>query len=216
MRRDEDFRRRRRCLPAPDPRRVAAFADGARRYERERSDALVQVDLILGETRRENVAALVERAELRTCGALQHLSEIIETELARDAPYAEALAGLALAVAAVLPPGYPRITVCQLHARAWRNLGEARSALARYEEALEAFASAECELEAVGGLEHDRAIIRMSLALTLRKLGRAEEARALLRECEQTFREFGDDARADIARDHLAVAGDRRPYEVRE
>jgi tetratricopeptide (TPR) repeat protein len=178
----------------PDPRRVAEFADFARRLERERQDALVQVDRILKETARNELPSLVERTELRTAGALDRLSGILSKELTRNPQYAEALAVLAVSIAEALPAVYPPVIVRQSRAHAWNDVGKVRSFLARHDEAIGAFARAEVLAEE-GGLAHDHAIVRLNLSLTYQETGRYEEARTLLAECKEVFREHGDDSR---------------------
>lgn len=114
--------RGRRILP--DPRRVAEFAEIGRRMDRERQDAIVQVDRILRETPRVKIGSLLERPEFRTAGALERLSEIVDVELTRDAQYAETVALLACSLAEALAPVFPAIHRRQLRARAWKDVGK--------------------------------------------------------------------------------------------
>jgi tetratricopeptide (TPR) repeat protein len=162
------------------------------RLERERQDALVEVDRILRQTARSDIGTLAERTELRTAGALDRLTDLIAEELTRDPPYAEALALLAHSIAEVLPPVYPTVTVRQLRAQAWRDLGKVRSFLARHAEALDAFAHAEAVLEEGYMLGHDLALVRLNVALTYQEVGRFEEARALIAECKTVLHNYGD------------------------
>lgn len=159
--------------------------------QRERELALTTVDRILRDTPRQLVSSLVERTELRTCGALERLAEIVDVELPRDPKYAEALASLAVSLAEDLT-NYPEITIAQSRAHAWKDFAKTLTFLGRHQEALEAFAQAEAQIDHFDALQHDVSIIRLNLAIAYQEIGRFEEAQALLAECKQIFRGYGD------------------------
>lgn len=181
------FARNRR---APDPARVAEFAETARRLQREREEYAEVVRRALRETPREAWSAI---AGLATTGALEQLSKEVEARLDSAPREALAVAELATEVAAKLPAeAYPVIVVTQLRAQAWRDRGQALTYLSRYEEALRALDRAERELLRFGTLAHDVAVVHFVRATALQHLRRFDEAQALLDECREVFRAHGD------------------------
>jgi len=167
------------------------FGDAARLLEREREEAATAVPRILAATERANIPALVERPELRTCGAVDRLAKILSAELTNDPVYAEALARLAVALVDVLPPIYSQVNIAQIRSHVWKDLGKVLSFLARQDEAIDAYDRAEAEL-GDQGLEHDLAIVKLNRAITYQEVGRYEEALSLLTYCREIFRDFND------------------------
>lgn len=177
----------------PDPARVAEFAETARRLQRERAESAEIVTNALREKPREMWRQLASRPELQTSGVLEWLGREIEQRRSTDPVEALALAELGTSIAdAIAPDSYPPIITAQLRAHAWKDRGQALLYLGRYDEALLALDQAEAEFEPFGSLGHDRAIVHFCRATLLQHLRRFDEARALLHECRQVFREHGD------------------------
>ena len=180
----------------PDPARIAEFAETARRLQLEREEAANVVDRLLRETPRERWGELAQRAELRTCGALERLGNAVARMLERDPRQALAMAELAVAVVDAIPPAmYPRIVHTQLHAHAWKDVGQSLAYLGQYRQALQALDRAENYIGDFGALAHDSAIVRFVRATTLQEIERHDESLALLAECKSVFREHGDTRR---------------------
>src|SRR6185369_9761038 len=138
---------------------------------------------------------LATRPELRNSGALNRLEAEVSARLEKEPREALLLSDLAASIAETLPPdSYPAVVLAQLRAHAWKDRAQALAYIGRYPEALEALDRAELQLT-FGALAHDRAIVRYVRALTLQKVNRFEESRALLAECSQVFRDHGDDRR---------------------
>jgi tetratricopeptide (TPR) repeat protein len=87
---------------------------------------------------------------------------------------------------------YPAVTLAQMRAHARKDLGQALTFLAKYEEALRALDGAEAQLMHHGTLAHDQAIVRFVRATALQHLRKFDEARALLEECTEVFRDYRD------------------------
>lgn len=180
----------------PDPARIAEFAETARRLQLEREEAANVVDRLLRETPRERWGELAGRAELRTCGALERLGNAVARMLERDPRQALAMAELAVAVVDAIPPAmYPRIVHAQLHAHAWKDVGQSLAYLGQYRQALQALDRAENYIGDFGALAHDSAIVRFVRATTLQEIERHDESLVLLAECKSVFREHGDTRR---------------------
>lgn len=176
-----------------DPARVREFAATARKLQLERESAAESVDRLLNETPRAEWPRLAENEALRNSGALERLGKHVASRLERDPQEALALANLATTIAETLPAdAYPRVTTAQIRAHAWKDRGQALCYLARYEEALDALARAEAQLEPFGTLAHDRAVVRFVRATTLQSVNRFNESRELLAECRVVFRDHGD------------------------
>lgn len=180
------FERARRM---PDPARVAEFAATARRLQYERETSVQTVARALRET--SDWLSLAHREELHTSGALEALSKEIDARLDARPREALQLARLAVDIADRLD-SYPAITLAQVRAHARKDLGLALTCLAQYGEALRAFDRAEAHLSRYGTLAHDQAIVRFVRATALQHLRRFDEARALLEECTEVFRDHGD------------------------
>jgi len=179
-----------------DRARAQEFAETARRLQNERDAAASVVEQLLRDTPREEWSALAERADLRTCGALERLGNFVAETLDRDPQHALAMAELAVSIAeGVSPTAYPNVVVAQLRAHAWKDVGQSLAYLGRYREALEALDRAESHIASFGALAHDRAIVRFVRATTLQEVDRHDESLALLAECNAVFRDHGDNRR---------------------
>ncbi|HEY0372795.1 MAG TPA: tetratricopeptide repeat protein, partial [Thermoanaerobaculia bacterium] len=177
-----------------DAARAREFAETARRLADERNAAPRIVDPLLANTPHEHWPSLSERSEFHTCGGLERLGTLFADWLTKDAIHAKAIAELAVSAAEAMPEhAYPTIVVGQLRAHAWKDFGKALRFLAKNDEALIAFETAERYLDIGGGaLGHDRAIVRFNLAMSLQELERFDESRSLLAESKQVFRRYGD------------------------
>ena len=180
----------------PDPRRMEEFAATARKLQKEREAAANVVAQLLRETPQERWSELAERADLRTCGALEQLGNMVAQVLEEDPRRALALAQLSVAIAEAIPLStYPHVINAQLQAHAWKDVGQSLAYLGRHDEALRALDVAETHIASVGALAHDRAIVRFVRATTLQEIDRHEESFALLTECKHVFRDHGDNRR---------------------
>lgn len=92
---------------------------------------------------------------------------------------------------AILANTYPPIILAQTRSLAWKNLGNVLSALARYPEAVDAYATAGKHIAGFP-LAHDLAVIRLNLAITHLDTERFSEALGLLLECKRVFDAHGD------------------------
>jgi tetratricopeptide (TPR) repeat protein len=126
-------------------------------------------------------------------GVLDRLATIVGLQLTREPLYALTLAQLAVALSDQLPvDAYPIVSRAQARAVARKELGKALSFLGRHEESAQIFEEAQAETEEHGVLAHDRAIIRLNLAITYLDMARYADARPLLVECKEVFRNHGD------------------------
>lgn len=188
----EDENDRDDAIPFPRPR-IRSHDAFAYQLARERSEAVGIVNRLLRETPREDIPTLAGHPELRTFGAHERLISTASTELTRDPQYALVLARLAVSLSDRLPAdGYYDVTSAQAHAYAWKEVGKTLSFLGRQEEAVEAFEIAQAQIEDHGILAHDRALIRLNLAITYQEMGRYDEVRPILAECREVFRDHGD------------------------
>lgn len=184
----------------PDPRKLQEFAATAHKLQREREAAASTVAQLLRDTPREQWPDLARREDLRTCGALEQLGNLVAQVLGRDPQHALAVAELAASIAdTIADNAYPRVVVAQLRAHAWKDVAKPLLYLARFDDALAAVDRAEAYLESFAALSHDRAIVRLVRAAILGEIDRYEESFVLLRECKQVFRDHGDTARLILA-----------------
>jgi tetratricopeptide (TPR) repeat protein len=184
----------------PDPRKLAEFAATAHKLQRERETAASTVAQLLRDTPREQWRDLAQRDDLRTCGALEQLGNLVAQVLGRDPQHALAVAELAASIAdTIADDAYPPVVVAQLRAHAWKDVAKPLLYLARFAEAVAAIDRAESHLESFAALSHDRAIVRLVRAAILGEIDRYEESFALLKECKQVFRDHGDTARLILA-----------------
>lgn len=180
----------------PDPARIAEFAETARRLQLERDASGNVLERLLRETPVEKWGELAELPELRTCGALERLGNLVVQTSKRDPRQALPMAELALTIARGMPDtAYPRVVVAQVRAHAWKDLAQSLGYLGRNQQALEALDQAEAEIGSFLTLAHDLAIIRFIRAKTLQEVERHDESLALLSECKAVFREHGDSRR---------------------
>ena len=176
-----------------DKARARELAETLRRLDEERRIAGHVVEPLLRTTPREQWPRLSERTELQTAGALERLGNLFAATLTNDPAEALALAELAVAAAEGLRPNaYPHPIAVQLRAHAWKDLGKALRFVGRNSAALDAFDTAEMEVDPYAVLAHDRAIIRFNRAMSLQELERFEESRAILAECRAVFDDYGD------------------------
>lgn len=187
-----DEKRRLRRFPLNSIRQQEFYAT-AKKLRTERAAAPKILDAALRDMSRDEWRTLAERPELLTCGMSEHLDTLISQELTRNPKLAEALAALATSVAEGLAPDtYPAVVLAQTKAIAWKSLGNVLSALARYPEALNAYAEAEKHIEDLPTLAHDRAIIRLNVAITHLDTNRLNEALGLLVKCKEVFLAHAD------------------------
>lgn len=186
--------------PVPDlpvtpvnPESAREHAAMSRRLKREREIAATAVPRLLRDEPRERWPLLARHDDLATCGALECLADIVTEGLTRDAVYAHDVAELAVAVAEALPrDSYPSILMAQVRAHAWKDSGKTLRYLGRYQESIQALATAESVLAPFGFLAHDRALVRFHLAFTFQECGRHDESLPILVECKEVFRDYGD------------------------
>lgn len=192
------FRRR---FKGPPAGALEAFAHAYYQLENERRVAAGgEIDALLQKTPTEKLPELVEHPALRPFGALEYLGKIFNDALANDPKRAKAVAELEISLAENLAqPPYHNLSIVQIRAYAWRDLGIAHRALGRLQESLDAFAVAETGLLPHGALDHDLAIVHLSVAVTLQELERFDEARKLLAQSKRMFIQHADDQRLVLA-----------------
>lgn len=184
------------ALRRPDPARVAEFADTARRLQRERATSDELVTSALRSTPRGSWHVLQEREELHTSGALERLAHEVEKRRYVDPAASLEIAELATAIADRLPAdAYPPIIVAQLKAHAWKDRGQTLAYLGRYDEAFDALAKADGQIEEFGTLAHDRAIVGYVRAVALQEVHRLDESLVILAHCRTVFHDHGDTRR---------------------
>lgn len=128
---------------------------------------------------------LAARDELRNEAAVAALCQEAAWRAHRVPLESLAIADLATAIADSLGKA-------ELRAEAWKNRGLALRFLARYAEALPAFDRAEAILQPLDAVDHARAVVRFSRALTLLEIGRLEEAVVILTACRGVFEQHAD------------------------
>jgi tetratricopeptide (TPR) repeat protein len=84
------------------------------------------------------------------------------------------------------------VVLLQTEASAWKEVANAHRYRGQYEAATRALDAADKLLVGAAALGHDRAIIRLTRALTLSEQDRGPEALDLIRECMADFSEYGD------------------------
>ena len=132
------------------------------------------------------------RREWMTVGFVEELSNAARELVARGPAKCAALAELATRIAAVLDvAAYPSILRAQTAARAWKELANAYRYGSRCEAALAALNRADAALAGESAAAHDRAVLDLARATTLRDVGRAAEALTLLAEAVEVFRAHG-------------------------
>lgn len=173
--------------------RTEEFYATMRRLGAERAAAPKIVERVLRETPRDQWKQLTERPELLNCGVADHLAALVTEEVTRNPQYALSLAELGVDVGlAIAETDYPAVMLAQTRAIAWKNRGKVLSALARHHEAIDAFQKAENCIGDRPTLEHDRAIVRLNLAITYLDTERYTEALQLIEFCKNVFRSYSD------------------------
>jgi tetratricopeptide (TPR) repeat protein len=181
------------AMKRPNPARLAAFAEVGRQLKQERAQSEDVVTRALRETPRAAWPRLSKRAELQNSGSLDRLEKEIDRRLDTNPREALAAAELALAIANALPAdAYPPVHLAQLRAHAWRDRGQALGYLGRYDEALHDMDRSAEQLDLIGSLAHDQAILNFCRAVVLQHLRRFDEAHALLNECRNIFLGYAD------------------------
>jgi tetratricopeptide (TPR) repeat protein len=179
--------------PATRRNREGEFVSMAAKLERERDESPDVVARYLRDTPPEEWSRLAEMPDLRNNAALEQMSEEVRRRLHRNPREALAIANLSASIAESLAPSqYPSVVLAQLRGTAWKDRASTLRYLARYDEALEAANRGEEAVATFASLEHDRAIVRLVKGMILAQQERFEEAHAILSECRQVFREYGD------------------------
>jgi tetratricopeptide (TPR) repeat protein len=179
--------------PATRRNREGEFVSMAAKLEREREEFSDVVAGYLRDTPPEEWSRLAEMPDLRNNAALEQMSEEVRRRLHRKPREALAIANLSASIAESLAPSqYPSVVLAQLRGTAWKDRASTLRYLARYDEALEAAERGEEAVAAFPSLENDRAIVRLVKGMILAQQERFDEAQAILSECRQVFREFGD------------------------
>ncbi|HEV7485873.1 MAG TPA: hypothetical protein VGQ65_09335 [Thermoanaerobaculia bacterium] len=179
--------------PAARRNREREFSSVAAKLERERDESSDVVARYLRDTPPDEWSRLAEMPDLRNNAALEQMSEEVRRRLHRNPREALAIANLSASIAESLAPSqYPSVVLAQLRGTAWKDRASTLRYLARYDEALEAADRGEEAVAAFASLEHDRAIVRLVKGMILAQQERFEEAHAILSECRQVFREYGD------------------------
>jgi tetratricopeptide (TPR) repeat protein len=182
--------------PAARRNREREFTSIAARLERERDESSDVVARYLRDTPTDEWSRLAEMPDLRNNAALEQMSEEVRRRLHRKPREALAIANLSASIAESLAPSqYPSVMLAQLRGTAWKDRASTLRYLARYDEALEAAERGEEAVAPFASLEHDRAVIRLVKGMILAQQERFEEAHAILSECRQVFREYGDTTR---------------------
>jgi tetratricopeptide (TPR) repeat protein len=179
--------------PAARRNREREFTSVAERLERERDDSSDVVARYLRDTPPEEWSRLAEMPDLRNNAALEQMSEEVRRRLHRKPREALAIANLSASIAESLAPSqYPSVMLAQLRGTAWKDRASTLRYLARYDEALEAADRGEEAVAPFATLEFDRAIIRLVKGMILAQQERFEAAHAILSECRQLFRQYGE------------------------
>lgn len=168
-----------------------AYGRLARQLEAEHDAAAEIVTMIVA-----NPDLYLDRPLLqswRTIGMAQVLCDAAREEVVRDPRRSLLLAQLAAAIAGVLPESYPRPLRAQAEAHAWKSVSNAHRFQSHYDAALHALDIAERRIADEPSLAHDRAVLGLARATTLREIDRMPEALALLDESRETFRDHKDE-----------------------
>lgn len=180
----------------PPKNRKTEFLDTVRRLRLEREAAAANVERLLKKTPRSEWPSLASNPEFLTCGALERIGAVFNDVQGSDPQYALNLAELGVLAAESLPErSYPDVTMAQILAHAWKDLGRAYRDFARNAESVEALERGDHYLDDQPALAHDRALVRFNLAITFQELERFTEALELLKESKEVFRAHGDTKR---------------------
>jgi tetratricopeptide (TPR) repeat protein len=113
-------------------------------------------------------------------------------DVATSRRYADAAVNVALDID---PASYPRPLVAQIRLTAYKDLATVLRQAAEYEGSHDALDQAALAAADEPSLEYDRAILRLSRALTFSQEQQYEEALELLRQASETFSEYQDQFR---------------------
>ena len=142
--------------------------------------------------------------DLRNNAALEQMSEEVRRRLHRKPREALAIANLSASIAESLAPSqYPSVVLAQLRGTAWKDRASTLRYLARYDEALEAAERGEEALVPFASSGTRPRHCPAGKGMILAQMERFDEAHAILSECRQVFREYGDHAT-------LCAGGNRR------
>lgn len=170
--------------------RMEEFARIARQLEAERGAAAGIVPVIVRDVERLLDEPL--REEWLTLGMAEGLCEAARTALVHSPQRSLLIAQLAAAIAEGLPESYPRLLRVQVQAQAWKAVSNAQRFASRYEASLLALDLADRRIADEPVLAHDRAVLALARAVTLREVDRNAEALLLLDSAREVFRNFRD------------------------
>jgi tetratricopeptide (TPR) repeat protein len=180
---DDDFR--------ISPEKLRRFTETRRQLEEERKAAPVIVDLIVAGTPHEKWVSLANHPDLQNVGALDYVGSLFEKLLTKSPVQAGALAELAVQLVQTIPSdAYPSVILAQMKAQALKNYGKYLRFVGQFKAAEDAFRKAERMLGGRGTLDHDRALIRLALAVTLQEMEQFDDSLTLLAECKRAFRDY--------------------------
>lgn len=129
----------------------------------------------------------------RTVGMVQTLSDAVRGVLVQSPARGLAVAQLAAAIAGALPDSYPQVLRAQAEAHAWLWVSNAHRLVSHYDAAFHSLDLAERRIADEPSLAHDRAVLTLARALTLREIDRMPEALELLEEARGVFRDYADE-----------------------
>ena len=175
--------------------------------DRERAEA----DLLFAELTRHRserqLLVLGNDSRFRTWGLLEKLLDESQAQRLASRTESERLARLALGLADRLDPDlYGESRLDDLRARAWSYIAEARRLRSDFAGAGEAFDRAHDHLRTGTGDPLERALVLDLEASLRRRERRLDEAKRLLRQAIEIFRENGEEERACRSLVHLASA----------
>lgn len=167
-----------------------AFARLAAQLEAERAAAAPMIAKIVSEPERHLDAPMPPA--WRTLGMANALCDAARAEVLRSPERSLYVAQLAAAIAEALPETYPRVLRSQVQAHAWKAVSNAHRFQSRHDAALRALDVADKRIADDAALGHDRAVLALARATTLREVNRPTEALLLLDEAREVFRHHRD------------------------
>ena len=176
-----------------DPAKLAEFAALAKRLSEERLFATAAICAI--RNRVKAGIAVVFPPEWITAGMAEQLTDASAEILAESADHARTFAGYALDVANRLDDSYGSIIRASTQAHAWMQSANVTLQGGNPEAAMLALTRAGDILRDQGALAHDRALVDVVRATTMKSLGRRSEAMSYLEGARQVFADFGDATR---------------------
>jgi len=185
----------------PSPERLREFVETARRLKCERATAEEVVRQLLATTPVAEWPRLADREELHNSGALERLGCESRDLLEKKPQEALAIAELATTIAESLDEeAYPKVTLAQVRAGAWKDRANALRYVSRPDDAYEAILRAEKTLLRHPALVVDLAIVHLVTAMVVWELGEGDTAHRLLNDAEAVFSGVGDTHRLQQAR----------------